>query len=179
MGFILVDRVLEIVPGERARGLKNITINEEILRDHFPGFPLFPGTMVLEALAQLGGFLAECSVNDISLDDSNERSGPEKERNNPPPDRSDIKRAMLVQVERSKFHRPVTPGDCLELDCVLLSELGGAVQIEGEARVNTERVTKVRFTFATRRVAIPEIHAQRRAIYKNWTGHLTLDFALP
>ena len=59
--FLLVDRVLECVPGKSIRGLKNVTLNEPFFQGHFPGFPLMPGVLVIEALAQISGLLAYLS----------------------------------------------------------------------------------------------------------------------
>ena len=59
MRFLLIDRIDEIRPGEFARGVKNVTMSEDFMQDHFPGFPVFPGTLIIEAMAQLGGYLAE------------------------------------------------------------------------------------------------------------------------
>ena len=96
MSFILVDRVTEIKPGERATGIRNINLSEHWVDDHFPGYPIFPGNLVVESLAQLAGFLIECSVNN--------------------PD-DEIRRAMLVQVERAKFHHPAVPGGPNGIKC--------------------------------------------------------------
>ena len=60
--FILVDRILDLVPGEKITALKNVTINEPFFQGHFPGQPIFPGVLILEGMAQTGGCMAFCSV---------------------------------------------------------------------------------------------------------------------
>ena len=102
MQFCFIDRVTGFVAGESATAYKNITANQEILDAHFPGYALFPGTQIIEAMAQLGGFLIELSL------DKNTRGN---------------RRAVLVKIEKAKFHQAVTPGDRLELTAQLLSEL--------------------------------------------------------
>src|ERR1700752_3883541 len=108
MRFFFIDRVEEIKPGERAVGIKNITYNEDFLEDHFPDHPVYPGTLVIEALAQLGGFLVECTFNTES---------------------ENLRRAVLAQVEKAKFYDPITPGDQLILRCEIASTLEGAAQV--------------------------------------------------
>ena len=63
MRFFLIDRVTELVAGERARGIKTVSLSDDVLHDHFPDYPIMPGTLILESAAQLGGFLVEMSVN--------------------------------------------------------------------------------------------------------------------
>ena len=149
MRFFLVDRVDEIIPGESCRGVKGITLTEDYLHDHFPENPLFPGTLMVEALAQLGGFLVESSC-------------PAE----PQP------RAVLAQIDRAKFYQPVRPGDQLELRCKLLSTLEGAAQVEGQAFVGSTRVARATLTFVLRQVTSEKVHEQRRQLYHLWTSHL-------
>jgi 3-hydroxyacyl-[acyl-carrier-protein] dehydratase len=156
MRFFLVDRVDEIVPGQSIRGVKGVTLSEGYLHDHFPENPLFPGTLMVEALAQLGGFLVEASCPA-----------------DPQP------RAVLAQIERAKLYHPVRPGDQLDLRGRLLSTLEGAAQLEGQAFVGTTRVAVATLTFVLRQVDSERVHQQRRELYGLWTRHLTLSFPLP
>src|SRR5437867_11880110 len=94
MRYFLIDRVTELVVGERARGLKAISLSDEIQHDHFPDYPVMPGALIVEAAAQLAGFLVEMTVN----------------RPGAPP-----LRAALVQIERATFHEPAGPGDRLDI----------------------------------------------------------------
>lgn len=158
MRFFLVDRVDELRPGEAVRGVKNITLSEDWCGDHFPDHPLYPGTLIVEALAQLGGFLVECSV----------RSGV-----------ADLRRAMLGQIEKAKFHRPCRPGDQVELRCKLLSTLEGAAQVEGEALVRGERAAGATLTFRLVSVESARVHQQRAELYRQWTQELKAPVTIP
>ena len=93
--FLLVDRVLELEPHKRLRGIKNVTINEPFFQGHFPGHPVMPGVLVLEALAQAGGLLTQLSLGE----------GAEKQD----------KLFYLVKIDNARFSRMVVPGDVLEL----------------------------------------------------------------
>jgi 3-hydroxyacyl-[acyl-carrier-protein] dehydratase len=95
MRYYLLDKVTALVAGERASGVKCVTLSDEILHDHFPDYPMLPGALIVEAAAQLSGFLLELSFN-----------APDKP----------LVRAMLVQIERAKFYDPIAPGDTLALE---------------------------------------------------------------
>ena len=94
MRFFLLDRVTAWLPGERAEGVKNVTLSEDYLRDHFPRVPTMPGVLILEAMAQLAGILLEDAV----LSQQGKKV-----------------KAVLSIVERAKFRRLVKPGDQLRL----------------------------------------------------------------
>jgi 3-hydroxyacyl-[acyl-carrier-protein] dehydratase len=158
MRFYLVDRVDELVPGELARGVKCVTLSEDILEHHFAGQPVFPGTLVIEALAQLGGLLAEVTRN---------REPGEEPR-----------RALLAQVDKAKFHEPCRPGDRLDLECRLTGGAEGAVRMAAQAAVDGRKVAGAQLTFVLRTIDQPEVHEQRRGVYRAWTRHLALSFEL-
>ena len=93
--FLLIDRVLEYVPGQRIRALKNVTFNEPYFTGHFPHRPLMPGVMIIEALAQAAGLLAFLSADEI-------------------PDNKT--RFYFVGIDKARFRKPVEPGDQLLLN---------------------------------------------------------------
>jgi 3-hydroxyacyl-[acyl-carrier-protein] dehydratase len=157
MRFFLVDRVHELRPGELARGVKNLSLTEDLFQDHFPEHPVFPGTLLIEALAQLSGFLAECSFHQGS---------------------SETRRAVLAQIDKAKLHLPCRPGDQIELVARLASQLEGATQLEAEALVRGERAASATLTFRLLKVESDKLHEQRRALYQLWTRDLNLPFAI-
>ena len=114
MRFVLVDRIDRLDLGRRAEGHKQIAVDEEYFRDHFPGYPLVPGVLVLESLAQLGGRLVEASVRAAS----GRRILP-----------------MLAKVEHAKFLHSVRPGDRLDLAVDVVAIAEDAARVTGTARV--------------------------------------------
>jgi 3-hydroxyacyl-[acyl-carrier-protein] dehydratase len=153
MRFFLIDKVTELVRGERVRGVKNVTLTDEILHDHFPDHPIMPGVLVLEAASQLAGFLLEMTLN---------RAG------EPPC------RALLVQVELAKFHEPAGPGDQLDIVVRIESLREGAAQVVTEVTAGPKRIARAGLTFVMRQVESPRVHEQRRYIYKLWTRDLNV-----
>ncbi len=99
--FLLVDRVLELEQGRRIQGLKNVTINEPFFPGHFPGHPVMPGVLIIEAMAQLSGVLALASAG--------RKLGAESV-------------VYLTGVDKARFKRPVTPGDQLMMTAELLQQ---------------------------------------------------------
>jgi len=114
MRFILVDHIDSLELGRRAEGHKNIAPDEDYFRDHFPGYPIVPGVLILESLAQLGGRLVEASVR--AADDR--RVLP-----------------MLAKVEHAKFLHSVRPGDRLDLAVDVVAIADDAARVTGVARV--------------------------------------------
>ncbi|MFZ1083979.1 MAG: 3-hydroxyacyl-ACP dehydratase FabZ [Terracidiphilus sp.] len=96
--FLLIDRVVEFERGKRLVAIKNVTMNEPFFQGHFPGHPLMPGVLIVEAMAQAGAIIM---LNEI-------------------PDR-DKKLAVFTGIEKAKFRRPVTPGDQLRIEVDVLS----------------------------------------------------------
>lgn len=118
--FLLVDRVVELEPHRRILAIKNVTINEPFFQGHFPGRPVMPGVLVIEAMAQAGGLLSQLSV--------------------PPAQAATDKLFYLVKVDKARFSRMVGPGDRLELDVELRRTLRGMAQYVGCARVEGREV---------------------------------------
>ena len=114
--FLLVDRVLEIELGERIRGLKNVSANESFFPGHFPVKPIMPGVLIVEALAQASGILALRSRN-ITF----EKHGSV---------------FLLAGVDKTRFKKPVVPGDQLILDANVVSERRDIMKFNCEALVD-------------------------------------------
>ena len=115
--FLLVDRVVEVVPGERIEAYKNLTINEPFFDGHFPGMPVFPGVLLLEAMAQAAG-----SPGFVTMDKT-------------PADGSIY---YFVGADDLRFKRPGVPGDQVKLFAKIISERRGIWKFEVEARVDDE-----------------------------------------
>lgn len=122
--FLLVDKIIEI---DKEKGLivgqKNLTINEAFFQGHFPGAPLMPGVLILEALAQTGGILVHIEG-------------------------SQGKVAVLLGVKEAKFRRPVKPGDVLIMKAVLLHLSSKGGKVSAEAYVNDVLVAEAEMAFA-------------------------------
>ena len=159
MRFFLVDRVTKLVVGERIEGVKCVTLSDEVLHDHFPDFPVMPGALVVESVAQLAGFLIEMTFNDVG---------------DPDP-----RRAILTMIKDAKFYATAGPGDRLDLSVTMGATLDGAAQVKGEVHVGDKRIARVGLTFMLERVGSPRVHEQRRYIYKLWTTGLELPRPLP
>jgi beta-hydroxyacyl-ACP dehydratase FabZ len=110
--FLLVDRIVELEP-ERIVGIKNVTVNEPFFNGHFPEFPVMPGVLIVEAMAQTAGVLVLQSI----------------------PDR-DTKLVLLVSIDAARFRRPVVPGDQLRLEMTLIRRKGSVAKMAGRATVD-------------------------------------------
>src|SRR5580704_14116129 len=110
--FLLIDRVLEMTRKERIVAIKNVTVNEPFFAGHFPGTPVMPGVLIVEAMAQAGGVLLLTEIED-----------------------RDSKLVLFTGIERAKFRRPVVPGDQLRVEVVVNVWRGNACRMEGSAYV--------------------------------------------
>jgi 3-hydroxyacyl-[acyl-carrier-protein] dehydratase len=167
VSFVLVDRVDVLEPHGRAAGVKFVQPDDPVFVDHFPEHPLYPGTLIVEAMAQLGGLLAEASWH-YEHDHEHDH---EPAHNHEP----DTRRAVLMQVDRAKFHRPCRPGQTLQLECAWESMLGHAVQLRASAAlvgdVSPDPIATASLTFKLVAVDAPTLHAHRRELYRRWTAH--------
>ena len=114
--FVMVDRVVELEPGHRIVTLKNVTINEPFFQGHFPGNPIMPGVLILEAMAQSAGVLTFESL---------------------PPEKRNIL-VYFMGIDRARFRRMVLPGDQLIIEIILKRLKTRAVKATGQARVDGE-----------------------------------------
>ena len=113
--ILLVDRVLEVTPGKRVVALKNVTANESFFQGHFPGYPVMPGVLIVEAMAQAGCVMMLSGVDD-----------------------PETKVPFFAGIDRCKFRRPVVPGDQLRLELDVLRQRGGSCKLVGKAMVGDE-----------------------------------------
>ena len=117
--FLLVDRILEM-DSERIVGIKNITYNEPQFTGHFPDFPVMPGVLIIEAMAQTAGVLVLSTM----------------------PDRHK-KLVLLVAVENARFRRPVVPGDTLRMEMKVIKRKASVAKFAGTATVDGQLVAEV------------------------------------
>jgi UDP-3-O-[3-hydroxymyristoyl] N-acetylglucosamine deacetylase/3-hydroxyacyl-[acyl-carrier-protein] dehydratase len=117
--FLLVDRILELEPGKRVVGVKNVTINEPFFQGHFPGHPIMPGVLIIEAMAQVGGMLLLGAVGDPQS-----------------------KVVYFTSLNNVKWRRPVKPGDQLRFELDVLQVRGMMCKMQGVAKVDGEIVAE-------------------------------------
>ncbi|MBE0426836.1 MAG: 3-hydroxyacyl-ACP dehydratase FabZ [Nitrospirae bacterium] len=120
--FLMVDRILEIKAGVEAIGIKNVTINEEFFQGHFPGHPIMPGVLIIEAMAQVAGILAFRSDSYVG------------------------KSVYFMSIEKAKFRKPVVPGDQLKFIVNVLQRRGNVWKFSGTAYVDEKVVAEAEFT---------------------------------
>ncbi len=117
--FLLVDRILEVEEKKRIVGIKNVTINEPFFQGHFPGHPVMPGVLIIEAMAQVGGMLLMGMVGD-----------------------PDTKVVYFMSLDNVKFRRPVRPGDQIRFELEMTQVRGTVCKMRGIAKVDGEVVTE-------------------------------------
>jgi 3-hydroxyacyl-[acyl-carrier-protein] dehydratase len=117
--FVMIDRIIDFVPGEKCTAIKNVSVNEPYFQGHFPGNPIMPGVLILESMAQAGAFLV---LHDLE---------------NP------LEKGMLFSgVEKSKFRTPIVPGDQIILKMELIKFRLGTAKIRGEAYIGGKLVAE-------------------------------------
>ena len=154
MRYFLIDKVTELDIGKSVRGIKNVTLTDEILHDHFPDHPILPGALILEAASQLAGFLLEMTVNRAD---------------------APLRRSLLVQIDLAKFHDFAGPGDQLDIQITLDSLHEGAAKVTAEVKAGPKRIARAGLMFVLREVASAKVHEQRQYLYRLWTRDLKLD----
>jgi beta-hydroxyacyl-ACP dehydratase FabZ len=116
--FLLVDRIVEM-DGERVVGIKNVTANEPFFEGHFPDFPVMPGVLIVEAMAQTAGVLVLKSIED-----------------------REKKLVLLVAIENARFRRPVVPGDTLRIEMQVVKRKASVAKMAGKATVDGQVVAE-------------------------------------
>lgn len=121
--FLLVDRINELQPERRIVGIKNVTVNEPFFQGHFPGRPVMPGVLIIEAMAQVGGILAFKSMGNVAKPV-----------------------VYLTGVDSAKFRKPVVPGDQLRFEIDVVKKRAPFWKMQGKAFVETELVCEAEVT---------------------------------
>jgi len=121
--FILIDKIEMIEPGKSLVAIKNVTINEPFFQGHFPKRPVMPGVLIIEAMAQAGGFLILNTVEDPLT-----------------------KNMFFASIERARFRKPVVPGDQLRMELIMVKYRLNTCKIEGKAFVGDEVVAELAYT---------------------------------
>jgi 3-hydroxyacyl-[acyl-carrier-protein] dehydratase len=147
MRYVLLDRITEITPGVLARGIKCVSLADDIFVDHFPGHPIMPGALIVEAMAQLGGVLIEATMRHQHRHDLH---------------------ALLVGIEKAKFRHVVRPGDRIELEASPLSVSEDGGQVRGLSRVDGQLVAEAVLSFAFATVTSPKLLARRKEVLNVW-----------
>ncbi len=122
--FLLIDRLWDVVPGESVTGVKNVTINEPFFQGHFPGRPVMPGVLIIEALAQTAGALV---MHSLGFE-------------------SEGRLVYFMSIDNARFRRPVLPGDTLHLHTVKQHSRNNIWKFSGKAKVDGKVVAEAVFT---------------------------------
>jgi 3-hydroxyacyl-[acyl-carrier-protein] dehydratase len=121
--FLMIDRVVKVVPGESATGIKNVSANEHYFQGHFPQHPVMPGVLIIEAMAQTAAVLV---VHTLGRE-------------------SEGKLVYFMSVDNARFRRPVVPGDQLHVEVVRQRNRGNVWKFEGQAKVDGKLMAEATF----------------------------------
>ena len=128
--FLMVDRIIEMELGEKVVGIKNVTANEPFFQGHFPGNPIMPGVLILEAMAQVGGVLARLTIFGE-------------------PDKESEASVFFMSIDKAKFRKPVVPGDQIRFELQALRtgsrvwKMGGKAFVKGALVVEAELMASI------------------------------------
>ena len=150
MRYLLLDRITSLTPGERATGVKCISLADDVFVDHFPGHPVMPGALIIEALAQLGGVLIEATM----------RAKREGERGE--------LHALLVMVDRARFRKMARPGDRLLLEATALRVNEDGARVEVVARTDEGIATTAELGYTFVLVDNDKLIARRHEVLNVW-----------
>lgn len=121
--FLMIDRVIEVVPDTRAVGIKNVTINEPYFQGHFPAKPIMPGVLIVEAMAQTAAVMVMSTLGKSS----------------------EGTLVYFMSVDEARFRKPITPGDCVKIHVEKLRSRGNVWKFKGEARVEGQLMAEAVF----------------------------------
>ena len=122
--FLMIDRMIEIVPDVSAVSIKNVSINEQFFQGHFPKHPVMPGVLIVEAMAQTSGVLVTKTMGE----------------------QAEGKMVYFMSIEQARFRKPVTPGDSLLISVKKLQNRGPVWKFNGEAHVGDTLMAEATFT---------------------------------
>ncbi|MCC3306102.1 3-hydroxyacyl-ACP dehydratase FabZ [Sneathiella sp. HT1-7] len=122
--LLLVDRLVDIVPGVSATGIKNVTMNEPQFQGHFPGRPIMPGVMIVESMAQTAGVLVIKTLGGDSRG----------------------KQVLFMSIDNARFRKPVTPGDTMHVQVKVKQSRGAVWRFSGEVLVDGKKVAEADFS---------------------------------
>lgn len=125
--FLLVDRIVELEPNKKVVGIKNVTLNEPFFEGHFPGNPIMPGVLIIEAMAQVGGVLARLSMPGVL-------------------EKTEEARIFFMAMDKVKFRHPVVPGDQLRFELLPLRTGSRIWKMSGKAFVEGHLVAEAELT---------------------------------
>lgn len=152
MRFHLIDRIEQVAYGRYIEAVKCVTLADDVFNEHFPGFPVFPGSLILEGMAQLGGAFFEITMKQKGLP---------------------LKRAVLVLVEQMKFKRPVVPGDKLRYRAEMISMQEGLGAVKVRARLESgELCSEGELLFSFIDVPIETLNKSREELYDIYTRNM-------
>lgn len=142
MKFVLLDQITELIPGESIKGSKNLTLSEEYLHDHFPGFPVMPGVLMLEAMVQLSAWLVRIT------------------------DDYQYPIIYLKEARNVKYGHFVQPGEKLMLEAKILKREGNATKLAVQGILNGEPIISARLTLESRDldVSLPRLAFKKQEI---------------
>ncbi len=121
--FLMIDRVVDIVVDESAVGIKNVTINEPFFQGHFPGHPVMPGVLIIEAMAQTAAVLVVRTMGK----------------------QSEGKLVYFMSIDQARFRKPIGPGDCIRIGVEKQRSRGNVWKFRGEARVDDNLMAEATF----------------------------------
>lgn len=132
--MLMIDRVLECIPGERVLALKNVSINEPYFPGHYPHQPVMPGVLIIETMAQASALLAFKTLNDRSNDDTV---------------------YYFVGIEGARFKKPVLPGDQLQVEASIVYHKRGMWRFKAKATVDGQLVSEAELMCTLRTIEVP------------------------